>query len=147
MPDEKDGITVDTRVTIWIDDVIGLLVDAGVGVAGVDLFYGPQPDDPVDCGTVMPYAGRGPEQAFGSDDPWIERPRANFMWRVKTNTGIIAALKKCQTASDALQRVTAKTVGSTYFQRINLLQSPGVLFEEEGMTTVGFSFECVIERY
>ena len=35
-----------------------------------------------------PHGGRAPEQAFGSDDPWLEYPRANFMWRVKTKDGI-----------------------------------------------------------
>ena len=131
---------------MWIDDVIDILADAGVGVKGSTLFYGLQPDDPVDCAVIVPYGGRAPEQAFGSDDPWIEYPRLNFMWRVKTKHGITVAMQKSQAASDALQRVTAETVGSTYFQKINVLQAPRVMFEEEGQVTYGFSFECVIER-
>ena len=69
---------------MWAEDIVDHLVTAGIGVAGENLFWGVLPDTPAFCGAVIPYPGQPPEEAFGSEGAWLERPRAQFSWRAES---------------------------------------------------------------
>ena len=129
------------EVKMWTEDILGHLEAAGVGTCGTDLYWGQLPDSPKSCGAVIPYPGLSPEEQFGSEGAWLERPRAQFSWRAGAPDRVAEAFTKAQEAFDALAGVQMRTIGSTLFYRIQALQSPFVLYQgEDGLVVVGFNF-------
>ena len=131
---------------MWITDIANHLEAAGVGTVGVDLFIGPMPEEPVSCGALIPYGGQSPEQAFGQEGAWLEKPRCQFTWRAADHSDFELALSKAQAAFDALVGVQARTVGTTKVHRIDVHQSAGVLYQDEaGRIMIGFNFTTEFE--
>ena len=131
---------------MWITDIANYLEAAGVGTVGVDLFCGPMPEEPVSCGALIPYPGQSPEQAFGAEGAWIEKPRCQFTWRAADHSDFELAYAKSQAAFDALTGVQARTVGTTKIHRIDVHSSAGVLYQDEaGRNMVGFNLTVEFE--
>ena len=131
---------------MWLMDIANHLEAAGVGTVGVDLFLGPMPEEPVSCGALIPYPGAPPEQQFGAEGAWLEKPRCQFSWRAADHSDFELALSKGQLAFDALTGVQTRTVGSTKVYRIQVHASPSVLFQDEaGRSMVGFNLTVEFE--
>lgn len=113
-------------------------------MAGTDLFWGVLPDNPKSCGAVIPYPGPPAEEQFGSPGVWLEKPRAQFVWRSATPDGVGDALVKAQSAFELLQRVQVEEIEGTLYHMIQPLQAPFVLdIDESGLPTAAFNFEAV----
>ena len=131
---------------MWASDIVDYLAAAGVGTAGEDLFWGSLPDKPESCGAVIPYPGQPPEQQYGSEGAWLEKPRAQFSWRAESTDKVAEAYAKAQVAFDALTGVQSTNIGTTKVYRVVVNSSPSTLYQDEdGLPVVGFSFVVEFE--
>ena len=72
---------------------------------------------------------------------------AQFVWRSASPDGVGDALEKAQVAFEALAGTQAQTIGSTKVYSIQGLQSPGLLYQDEGgLTVIGFNFVVEFEQ-
>ena len=132
---------------MWASDIVDYLAAEGIGTVGTDLFWGVLPDEPGSCGAVIPYPGAPVEKQFGSEGVWREKARAQFSWRAEKPDQVAVAFTKAQAALDALAAIEAQTIGSTKVYSIQGLQSPGLLYQDEGgLAVVGFNFVVDFEQ-
>lgn len=107
-----------------LDDIGDYLDLAGVGVVGVTLFLGTQPDTPSECVTVLEYPGNAPEYLQDSTVPAIESPQIQVLAR---GMSYVAARATCQEAWDVLSTVTNEVLGTTRYLSIRPNGSPAPL--------------------
>jgi len=123
-----------------LDDIAGVLEDAGVGTFGTDLFAASFPAEaPDDCLAIFEYSGGAGEDAFGGGGPAIEQPRVQVMGRGGRYEVVRA---KVHDAYLALLAVADQQLDGRTYQCINALQPPfatGV--DAKGLHRVTCNFE------
>lgn len=125
-----------------IPDIEKLLVAAGLGVVGIDLFGGFQPANPTDCITIMEYAGMPPERNHSSNN--LKRPGINI--RVRNASYPLGRV--------AIQKIVDELEGTTEYQgnygrylSIFAQQEPYPLGQDKnGNVQFVVNFICTIAR-
>lgn len=112
-----------------LDSLGTFLQTEGVGTLGTDIFLGLMPDTPDACVVMYEYAGTGPAQFFGDDDP---TPYESTSVQVQVRGATYAAARtKARAAYTALQKVANETLTGIPFLRVDPLQSPFFMARDE----------------
>ncbi len=123
-----------------LDDLATLLVEAGLGVLGVDIFLTRSPDSPDACLTIREYGGAGPEYLYLGTDPTQEWNRAQIEAR---DPSYAAARLRIERVSRILGATRERVVNGTHYHRITPLGAPVPLGEDESQRSrIACSFEC-----
>ncbi len=97
-------------------EITDYLVAEGVATAvGTDLYEDFLPETPDTAMAVVLTSGPPSEQGFGQAAPWREFPRMQLLSRA---VAYDAARATCQAAHDALGKVQATTLGTTFYESI-----------------------------
>lgn len=123
-----------------LDDMVTLLVNAGVGVANSTIFYGSQVQIPTGAGpfvTLTEYGGMAPERTQNKISPPAYR-RPSFQVTVRAQT-LVAARAKALAAHNALN-VRNTTVGGTWYKEISPIQEPFDLGQQDDNGRVRYVF-------
>lgn len=127
------------------DDVVSILVAAGLGVYGDTIFIGPRPALPdIDAAiiTVNVLPGVGPEGTHNSTDvPAYVRPSIQIVTRAtKSSDAEAMALA----AYLALFPVRNRIVNGTWWRSLTMKQEPFDLGEDvNSRPRIAFNFDCV----
>lgn len=130
----------------WAHEIVAYLAETGVGMNAKNLFWGFLPDDPASCGAIVPYPGEPPEKQFGTEEIWLEKPRAQFTWRGPTPDDAETAFLNAQVAFEALARIQTQTILDfpTFYHVVEPLQAPYLRdLEVSGLPLVSFNFRVV----
>ena len=99
-----------------IVEIADYLVAESVATAvGTDLFADFLPETPDTALAVVMTSGPPSEQGFGQAEPWREFPRMQLLSRAMAYAD---ARANCQAAHDALGKVQATTLGTTFYESI-----------------------------
>ena len=99
-----------------IVEITDYLVAESVATAvGTDLFQDFLPETPNTALAVVMTSGPPSEQGFGQAEPWREFPRMQLLSRAMAYAD---ARTNCQAAHDALGKVQATTLGTTFYESI-----------------------------
>ena len=97
-------------------EIADYLVAESVATAvGTDLFKDFLPETPDTALAVVMTSGPPSEQGFGQAEPWREFPRMQLLSRAMAYAD---ARANCQAAHDALGKVQAITLGTTFYEGI-----------------------------
>lgn len=114
---------------MFVDDIIFLFVEAGLGTAGVDLFIGPRPVIATACLSVIATGSAGPMGTHNMTDvPAYVRPSAQIVSRATT---LAASEAKIQLAYNALYKVRNRFVNGTWYMHITIPGEPFPLGEDD----------------
>ena len=103
-----------------IEELGAYLEANGGGVTvGTDLFYGNMPTEPSVCSALVPYEGAGfhRRQSGGR----CEINRVQLVHRAETYDSGIAAIR---TMGEVLDGIVNETLGTSFYQRVEMLQPP-----------------------
>ena len=92
-----------------------LVAESVVTAVGTDLFKDFLPETPNTAMAVIMTSGPPSEQGFGQAEPWREFPRMQLLSRAMAYAD---ARANCQAAHDALGKVQATTLGTTFYESI-----------------------------
>ena len=99
-----------------IVEIADYLVAESVATAvGTDLFKDFLPETPDTAMAVVMTSGPASEHGFGQAEPWREFPRMQLLSRAMAYAD---ARANCQDAHDALGKVQATTLGTTFYESI-----------------------------
>ena len=99
-----------------ISEIADYLVAEGVATAvGTDLYEDVLPETPDTAMAVVMTSGPPSEQGFGQAESWREFPRMQLLSRALAYAD---ARTNCQAAHDALGKVQATTLGTTFYESI-----------------------------
>jgi len=123
-----------------LDDVAALLVEAGLGALGTDIYLARMPDSPDASLAVREYGGMAPAYVFGGAAPTEEWPRI----QLEARAGDYAAARlRIERAARALGAIRERDINSTRYHRLTPLGPPIPLGDDEaGRARIVVSFEC-----
>lgn len=111
-----------------LDDVLTILVEAGLGEVGVDLFKTKMPPEPHEAVAVYEYPGLDPAYVFGGALPSEERPRIQVQVR---DANYDAAARRIERCARALGAVRDRAINGTHYHRLSPLATVAVLDDGE----------------
>lgn len=123
-----------------LDDLAALLVEAGLGTLGADLFLAQSPVTPDECLTLREYGGAQPDYLYLGADPTQEWPRCQLEAR---SADYAAARLRIERCARILGATRERVVNGTHYHRITPLGAPAPLGEDENQRSrVVCSFEA-----
>jgi hypothetical protein len=129
---------------MFVDDVVALLVEAGLGVAGENILIGPggRIDPEQVTLSVIATGGQNPEGTHNMvDAPAYVRPSAQIVARAAKS---IDAENKAQAAWNAMFKVRNRFVNGTWWRQTTMTQEPFPIDpDDRGLFRVAFNFSCV----
>lgn len=128
---------------MFVDDLIALFVEAGLGLPGTDLLIGPRAvvNSTIATLTVVATGGTSPMGTHNSvDAPAYVRPSAQIVCRAPTLT---LAEAKIQLAYNALYKVRNRFVNGVWYVQIKINQEPFPIAEDDNnLVRLVFNIDC-----
>lgn len=123
-----------------LHDVAAMLVEAGQGIVGDDLFLSSMPTSPDTAVAVYEYPGLAPAYVHGHPDPTEEYPRFQVQIRGAEYDAARLRIERC---ARALGRVRERVINGTHYHRMTPLGTVAVLEGgESGRVRLALSFEA-----
>jgi len=130
---------------MFTDDLVTILVNAGVGQATINIFVGAKVALPIGPGpflTIRENGGSSPEGTHNSVGvPAYVRPSAQIVTRAED---LADARLMAQKAYDALFPIRNQFINGTFWRQITIRHEPGELGEDEnGRPRIFFNIDCI----
>jgi hypothetical protein len=126
-----------------IEEVAQLIQAAGHGTLGVDIFLYQMPDTPDTCVALREYGGGEPVYVHSRINPCYELPRFQLVARAPS---IPDARLLAHQVWITLQQIKNVSLGGTFYQRLQPLQSPFIIERDNNDRWVaGANFEAMKE--
>lgn len=123
---------------MWVDDLGTVLVNAGVGTLGTNIFAGTAATIPTGAGpylSIIETPGLAPELVQNADS--YRHPSVQILVRAKSPS---AANTMARAAYNALRVIQNQTIGSTWYLSIRPRQEPFDLgVDDNGRARVAFN--------
>lgn len=129
---------------MFTDDLVTILVNAGVGLGNVSIFIGAKVALPAGPGpflTIRETGGASPEGTHNLiNKPAYVRPTAQIVTRAED---LVDARTMAQQAYEALFPIRNQFINGTWWRSITIVHEPGELGEDDlGRPRIFFNIEC-----